>query len=153
VPCNDITEIMEAEIDGEDRLLTYSLNKRTCGQAVGAASLLSEWLGGCKIDDILAVDPVTFLVKHRVEEELERFLTLKHLFALQATLGVLSGRAPGGIADPCAAAEITCDNDHVHIRARILVDLVTEKIRSCGGCKGCGKKAATKGAASRARQS
>ena len=42
MPCKDVTELLEVVLDSEDRLLDYTFSKRTCGQGVGAASLLIE---------------------------------------------------------------------------------------------------------------
>jgi len=88
---------------------------------------------------LLAYDSGTFVAEHPIEDPLEEFLALKHLFAIQATLEVLTGREPGGPDDACAAAEISYDGSDMIIDARISVELVTEKIKSCGNCKLCGK--------------
>lgn len=138
MPCSDITEIIEVVLDGEDRLKDYVFRKRTCGQGVGAGNLLLGVLGGQSADDIIAISPEDFLETHPVEDPLEEFLGLKHLIAVQSALEVLTGRANGGPDEICAAAEIGFDAGDTIITARISVDLVTERIKSCGGCKGCG---------------
>jgi hypothetical protein len=140
LPCSDITEIIEVAVDSDDRLKRYAFSKRTCGRGVGVASLLGDSLNGLTLDEILAIEPEAFLAQHPVEDELEEFLGLKHLFAVQSALEVLTGREAGGPADPCAAAEISFQDDEVVIVAKIRVDVVTEKIKSCGNCKGCGSK-------------
>lgn len=138
MPCNDITEIIRVVLDEHDRLRHYAFTKRTCGQGVGVTSLLLDELSGQSVDDILAIEPAAFIAKHPSEEELEEFLTLKHLIAVQEALEVLTGREPGGPADICAAAEIVYDAGECVIEAELKVDLVTDKIKSCGGCVGCG---------------
>jgi len=136
VPCRDVTERIEVVLDAGDSLRSYHLNKRTCGRAVGVASLLEDPLRGHAARDILACDPGEFLRDHPGADDLEEFLVLKHLFALQAALAVLEGEASGGPRALCAASELACDEaGEVTIRALIRVDLVTERIRSCGGCK------------------
>lgn len=140
MPCSDITEVIEVVIDDEDRLKRYAFSKRTCGRGVGVASLLQEYLQGRSVDDILAIEPEPFLDAHPTEDELEEFLGLKHLFAVQSALEVLTGREPGGPGDPCAAAEVAFEGGEVVIEAQIRVDVVTDKIKSCGNCKGCGNK-------------
>lgn len=140
MPCKDITELIEVSVDGEDRLQSYRFIKRTCGQGVGADSLLEAQLYGRTVDDLLAWSPEEFLADYPTGEPIEEFLGLKHLIAVQSALEVLTGKAPGGPHDICAAAEISCEDDVTVLHARISVDLVTEKIESCGGCKGCGKK-------------
>ena len=66
------------------------------------------------------------------------FLTLKHLFAVQAVLEVLTGLEAGRKGDLCAAAEIAFDTDQTTIDAQIDVDVVTDKIKACGNCGSCG---------------
>ena len=138
MPCSDVTEIVEVELDGEDRLQDYRFSKRSCGQGIGVASLLIEQLAGRSLDEILAIEPQDFLAELSIGEELEEFMSLKHLIAIQSALEVLTGKESGGKDDPFSAAEIVSDENVTRIRGLISVDLVTEKIRSCGGCKGCG---------------
>jgi len=139
VPCNDITELIRVVIDAEDRLTHYRFVKRTCGQGVGADALLEPILCGRTVDDILAITPERFLATYPVDRSIEEFLNLKHLIAVQSALEVLTGHAAGGPGDLCAAADIAYDAGATTLDARILVDAVTDKIKSCGGCKGCGK--------------
>ena len=138
MPCNDISEILEVTLDGGDCLKDYSFRKRTCGQGVGVSSLLLNVLGGRPAEDVLAISPEDFLETWPVADPLEEFLGLKHLIAVQSALDVLLGKANGGPGEICAAAEVSCEGNDTVITARIAVDLVTEKIKSCGGCKGCG---------------
>jgi len=131
--------MIHVELDGDDRLQDYYFSKRTCGQGVGAGNLLIEHLQGWTLDEILAMDADTYLERFPVDDPLEEFLGLKHFFAIQAVLEVLTGKEPGGKNDPCAAAEILYEDGALIIDGQIEVDLVTEKIKSCGSCKGCGK--------------
>lgn len=140
MPCNDITEIMEVTLDARDCLRDYHFRKRTCGQGVGVDTLLLGTLKDMPAEGLLAITPEYFLETWPVEDPLEEFLGLKHLIAVQSVLEVLLGRANGGAGEICSAAEITCEGDETVITARIAVDLVTEKIKSCGNCKGCGTK-------------
>lgn len=142
MPCSDVTEVIQVVVDADDRLKSYNFAKRTCGKGVGVGTLILDYLHGRTVDEILAIDPDTLLAEHPFEEEIEEFLNLKHLFAVQGVLEVLTGKASGGPDDVCAAAEIGYEDGEIVVEARILVDLVTEKIKSCGGCKGCGKKKA-----------
>lgn len=138
MPCNDVTEIMEVTLDSRDCLKGYHFRKRTCGQGVGVDALLLGVLAGQSAERVIAITPEEFLETWPVADPLEEFLGLKHLIALQSSLEVLLGRASGGSGEICAAAEVICDGEETVITARIAVDLVTEKIKSCGGCKGCG---------------
>jgi hypothetical protein len=138
MPCSDVTEIIQAVVGDDDCLLSYRFVKRTCGQGVGANSLLEDVLVGQSVDEILAIAPEEFLESHPTEEAIEEFLGLKHLIAVQSVLEVLIGQVAGGAEDMCAAAEISYEAGATTIDAVIKVDLVTERIKSCGNCKGCG---------------
>ena len=94
--------------------------------------MLIEQLGGRSVDELLAIDAEAYLTEFPIEDELEEFLSLKHLFAVQTALEVLTGKTPGGKDDPCAAAEIAFEDGDTIIDARISIDLVTEKIEACG---------------------
>ena len=65
-------------------------------------------------------------------------MTLKHLFALQEALAVLTGVAAGGPGEVCSVAEIRYDEGVMIIDADIRVDALEEKIKGCGGCTRCG---------------
>jgi len=140
LPCNDITEAITLTIGADDRLADYALSKRTCGQAVGARALLLEWLQGRRIDDIVALEPVDVGERYPDLSQIEEFLALKHLYAVQSAAAVLLGTAPGGPYDACAAAVVSHGEESTTIDARIAVDVITKRIKSCGGCKGCGRK-------------
>lgn len=139
MPCKDVTELMTVSVNDADRLVAYRFVKRTCGQGVGADALLEETLCGKTVDEILALEPEQFLETYPTELPIEEFLGLKHLIAVQSVLEVLTGKAAGGAGEICAAAEVVYDDGEVIIEARILLDLVTEKIKSCGNCGSCGK--------------
>lgn len=139
MPCSDVTEIIHVELDGNDRLSDYYFSKRSCGQGVGAGDLLVNRIRGWSVEKLLACDAERFLAEFPIEDELEEFLSLKHFFAIQSVLEVLTGKEPGGKNDPCAAAEIVYGDDTLVIEGQIAVDLVTEKIKACGNCRACGK--------------
>lgn len=139
MPCKDITELLEVALDGEDRLKEYRFAKRTCGQGVGAESLLIDQLGGRAMDELLRITAEEFLTQYPIEDEIEEFLSLKHLFAIQGALEVLTGTEAGGPHDFFAASGIIYDVDETRITGRIAVDVVAEKIKACGNCRGCGK--------------
>lgn len=138
MPCQDITELLEITLDANDCLESYAFNKRTCGQGIGQASLLVDWLAGRPTSYFLTVQADEFLNEFHVTDPLEEFLTLKHLFAIQGALEVLTGAAPGGLNDAFTAASIEFEEDKTVIRGEISIDIVTDKIKSCGGCGGCG---------------
>lgn len=144
MPCSDVTEVLEVVLDAGDRLKEYTFSKRTCGQGVGAESLLIDQLQGRSLDELLNKTAEEFLSEFPIADPLEEFLSLKHLFAIQGALEVYVGREPGGKADAFAASGIDYGEDETRITGRIAVDIVTEKIESCGGCSSCGKAEAGK---------
>jgi len=63
-------------------------------------------------------------------------LALKHLVAVQAALEALTGQSLDD--DFCIPLVCTHADHGTTLEAAIRVDLVTNRIQSCGGCKGCG---------------
>lgn len=139
MPCSDVTEVIEVRLDGADVLDSYTFHKRTCGQAVGEASLLLDWVKGRSAEYFLTVDAGAFLEEFRITDSLEEFLALKHLFAIQGAVEVLLGYASGRPDDAFAPSSIIYDDDGTVVRGLIALDIVTEKIAACGNCSGCGK--------------
>ena len=143
MPCKDVTERMELTLDADDRLASYRFAKRSCGQGIGVADLLLPCLRGLELERILAYSAESFLAefparaKSSEDEELMEFLQLKHLFAIQSVLEVLTGKESGRKDDLCAAASIDYGANGLVIRAQIAVDVVTDKIKACGRCQQC----------------
>lgn len=138
MPCNDVTELLEVTLDADERLVEYHFSKRSCGQGIGAASLLIDQLRGRSLNELLFKTAEEFLNEFPIPDETEEFLSLKHLFAIQGALEVYTGAESGGPNDAFAASDIEYSSEAIRIQGRISVDVVTEKIESCGGCKGCG---------------
>ena len=138
MPCNNLVEQIRLTLDDRDRLTGYRFIKQTCGQGVGARSLLTEFLLGLSVDELLHIDSDRLLAVCRPEEDISRFLHLKHLFAIQSVLEVYTGRSNGASKSLCAVAEIGDDQGQVVIDADIDVGLVADKIKACDGCTGCG---------------
>lgn len=138
MPCKDVTELLEVVLDDQENLKAYAFSKRSCGQGIGATSLLIDQLGGRSLNELLFKTAEEFLTEFPIPDETEEFLSLKHLFAIQGALEVYTGAESGGVNDAFAASDIDYGVDETYIRGRISVDVVTEKIKSCGGCKGCG---------------
>lgn len=147
MPCSDVTEVLEIRLDDADRLESYSFVKRTCGQAVGEAALILDWVRGESADFFLTVQPEDFLDTHGITDSLEEFLVLKHLFAIQSAVEVHFGLAPGRPDDAFAPSAIEYEDGVTVVRGLIALDIVTDKIASCGNCRGCGKTSARRKAA------
>ena len=76
MPCTDVTEILKLRIDSADRLVTYSLTKRTCGGALGKESLLLKWCGGLPARDILKTTVDQFLDRYATDDPVVEFVRL-----------------------------------------------------------------------------
>jgi len=139
MPCKDVTEILEVTLDAEDRLADYAFSKRTCGQGVGMATLLIDQLGGRSAEELLHKTAAEFLAEFPIADPIEEFLSLKHLFAIQGALEVYAGVEAGRASDAFAVAGIEYGEDTTRIHGRISVDILTERIKACGGCSSCGK--------------
>ena len=152
MPCNDVTVVMTVILDQDDRLKDYVFAKRSCGQGIGAESLLLDQLRGRELDELLNKSAEDYLVEFPAIDDLEEFLGLKHLFAIQGALEVLTGREPGGKDAAFAAATIDFGEDETRIEGRIAVDILTEKIQACGNCGTCGSEEVEEGRAQNAER-
>ncbi len=139
MPCKDVTEVFRLVLDKDDRLKEYAFTKRTCGQGIGEESLLIDQLGGRSMTEILSISPEAFLDSYPMDSDIEEFLSLKHLIAIQSALEVLVGAEAGRNHDAFAAAGIVYDEDSTEVQGRIAVDILTERIEACGGCASCDK--------------
>jgi hypothetical protein len=137
MPCDDVSEFVEVELDDLERLVTYRIAKVSCGKAVGGESLLIDALAGFTASDLLSVGSDAFLAERAISNRVEEFLSLKHLFALQGALAAYVGEAPGDKDAPFAVSTIAFSEKGVIIRGQLAVDVVTDKIRACGGCGSC----------------
>jgi hypothetical protein len=108
---------------------------------VGAASLLIDQLRGRPMAELLNKTAQDFLTEFPIADPVEEFLSLKHLFAIQGALEVYAGAASGAKQSAFAVAGVEYGEDETRISGRIGVDILTEKIKSCGGCKSCGNSA------------
>jgi hypothetical protein len=139
VPCDDVTEVIDLELDPEDKLRVYALNKRTCGAEIGASALLLEWLAGRSMPDILALTGED-VVQQYAPPQAEEFLYFKHLVAVQEALRVLTGAARGALDDACTAVSVVQEPSGLAFTGHLAVPLMTEKIRACGSCGSCGSR-------------
>lgn len=137
MPCGNVTEIIEVQLDGEQRLERYEFFKQTCGKDVGRDIRLQERLNGLNVSELLALNP-SILQGSATEQAADTgsFLNFKHLFAIQAALQVWTGISPGGPDSPCAIIGVEYDAESTVLRAQLDVDLVTSNIMACGHCHG-----------------
>jgi hypothetical protein len=131
---------MRVVLDPDDRIEQYRFIKHTCGSGIGADSLLLDYFQNRSLAEVLTLDVNAFCDQFPTADEFEMFLILKHFFALQSVLGAYAGNIPGGAGEACAISGISQGEGHVVIDAEILVDIITDKIKACGRCEGCGTK-------------
>ena len=137
MPCHDVSETLRLKLEGQDRLVEYQLSKQTCGKAVGVEDLLIGELAGFSSAEILSLEPDGFVDPEQSVEV--AFLRLKHLFALQAGIRVLTGQEAGGRLNPITVVQIEYENETMLLEADISVDMITDQIKSCGACGQCRK--------------
>ncbi len=144
MPCSDITEVFEAHLDFDDRLLAYTLRKRTCGAAIGSTDLMAELFVGRDVASLLALphDHVGAFTGDVGDAE---FLPVKHFAAMQAALLAYSGATRGGPADACTIASIEVAPDGVRLTAHVAIEAAVKAIRSCGNCGSCGSHEKSRG--------
>ncbi|MFZ1683941.1 MAG: hypothetical protein WAU88_07385 [Candidatus Zixiibacteriota bacterium] len=140
MPCSDVTEVLSITLDPDDRIIHYSLIKETCGGAVGNSSLLRKWVENRLASDVLKAQPEEIMAAIPTKSTTWEFLTLKHLFALQTGLQAFLGEKSAMPGDSCVVDTIETTPKGIQFIALIKVDVLTEKIESCGGCGSCGTK-------------
>jgi hypothetical protein len=137
MPCEDVTETLHIQLDAEERLAQYALTKRSCGRQIGSHSRLLDLLKGQTSEEILAITAESWCDLHPADNEIEEFLDLKHLFALQSALDVYCGKQPGGLTDACTIVATSCEGGVFLIEADIKVHVLTNRITACGRCGEC----------------
>jgi len=143
VPCDDISEVIDIQLDAEERLRDYRLNKRTCGAAVGQESLLLDLLAHRSVEEVLQLEASDVVARFPRMPQAEEFLYFKHFLAVQEALKVLSGLAEGGPGATCEASSIDAEGDNLRFVGTIAVDLMTDRIRACARCSSCSPKKPT----------
>jgi len=136
VPCSDITEVIELQLDHDDRLTAYALTKRTCGAEIGRASLLADLLVDLGAHDLATLTGEEVAAHYGAQPVSAEFLAAKHLVAVRQAARVYLGHAAGAAGDPCALASVTAHPDGITVRAALRIDLLTGEIEACAKCCG-----------------
>ncbi|MCC6545561.1 hypothetical protein IT570_00210 [Candidatus Sumerlaeota bacterium] len=147
MPCTDVTELLRLRLDDGDRIVGYELIKRTCGRAVGERSLLAQEFVGADANEVAKLTADDFAETLPDMRDEEFVLSLKHFFAVRAGARVLIGHMSGGANDPIRVAKVGYEGNEVILEAEVVIDVITEEIKACGKCKGCGALTAKKLAA------
>ncbi len=134
MPCTDITDKLTITIDNDDRILDYSLEKLTCGGQVGPDRMISKWLIGKTVSEVLHTELDQFHALLKTKTDLKEYLALKHFMAVQAGFAVYSGCEAGSISDHCTLDSIENTDEKTVVVFHQDVAGVVEQIKSCGGC-------------------
>lgn len=136
MPCNDVTELVELDLDGLGRVEELSVQKQTCGAPVGNAGLL-RYTRGLLPEQIIDHTLAALVPDLNEAKQLDQFLLAKELIALQSALAVYLGAEAGSPGSPFALASVEHGARRTRIAGLLRVDLATEQIRACGNCGNC----------------
>jgi hypothetical protein len=132
VPCSDQTEQLTLELDSQDRIRSFSLDKRTCHQPVGGAALLPV-IRDMPARSLLEAD-ADGLIDPRVDD-VQAFMLTKQLFALQGAIEVMYGLPENGHPQAFELHELEYDSGGTRLAGEIAINIIAEQISSCGGCR------------------
>lgn len=147
MPCNDISEIIRIELDASDRLLHYSLNKKTCGTEIGQTALLIGMFRDRHAEEILDLDHSDVFHFYETPDPEDEFFYFKHFFAVQSAVSALLGKSDSAPGDDCTTISVSVEADNLRYEGLLAVDALARKVKSCGHCGECGasKKAKRSG--------
>lgn len=138
MPCSDVTEILELELNPDNTVASYSLIKLTCGGKIGNQQLLNTWLKSKSAADILQIDYQAFISQLQNHSILNEFLFVKHFMAIKAGIEVLFGTRSGSAKNFCTVNEIRyLPHGNMKLLAEIKINILTEEIEACGNCHSC----------------
>lgn len=138
MPCKDITDTILLTIGEDDRIIDYSLSKRTCGGTVGEDKLIGPWLFKRTVAQVIGTSNAQFLVKLRTQNDLTEYLAVKHFLAVRTTLQAVTGETAGGLRDHCTIETVEYGPEGMEVTAHLDVKALTNEIAACKNC--CGSK-------------
>ncbi len=121
MPCDDVGESVRVLLDNKERIIDYSLQKRTCGKSIGEISLIGKRLHGRTATEILELDLETFLIESESQDETQRYLIMKHFLAIQSVLAVYFGRLSGSVDNYCTVESIDVGPSNIEILAHLKI--------------------------------
>ena len=132
MPCSDQTERLTLDLDSDDRICSFKLDKLTCHQPVGGPELLpvvrdmtARSLLDADADDL--IDPRL--------DDVHAFMLMKQLFALQGAIAVMYGVPKYDDRQAFALHELEYDDRGTRVSGEIAINIIAEQISSCGGCR------------------
>jgi hypothetical protein len=140
MPCTDVTEQLQILLDADDRMVDYSLIKRTCGGTMGRDSLILKMVKSMRAEHIAACPPHVFYETITFSSDLKELVYLKHYRALRAALSEYLGWESDEPGADCRMENVQYDSDATRLTASVSLSLATERIPSCGACDTCRPK-------------
>jgi hypothetical protein len=131
LPCNDVGESVRVLLDNKERIIDYSLQKRTCGKSIGEVSLIGKSLYGRTAKEILELDLEDFLIEAIIQDETQRYLVMKHFLAIQSVLSIYFGRLSGSVENYCTVESIDVGPSNIEILAHLKINIHTKNIKKC----------------------
>ena len=162
MPCSDQTERLTLELDDQDRIRGFSVYKMTCRQPVGGSELLPV-VRDMPARSLLSA-PAGDLIDPRLDD-VQAFMLTKQLVALQGAIAVLYGLPEDGLPEDGLSEdglpedglpedgrpedgrpedgrpqafdlhELQHDRDGTRLAGAIAINVIAERIASCGGCR------------------
>lgn len=147
MPCSDQTERLTLELDDQDRIRGFSVYKMTCRQPVGGSELLPV-VRDMPARSLLSA-PAGDLIDPRLDD-VQAFMLTKQLVALQGAIAVLYGLPEDGLREDGLSEdglpedgrpqafdlhELQHDRDGTRLAGAIAINVIAERIASCGGCR------------------
>jgi len=132
MPCSDQTERLTLELDGDDRLRSFTLDKLTCHQPVGGPGLLPV-VRDMPARSLLQADAYD-LIDPRLDD-VQAFMMMKQLFALQGAIAVMYGEPANGHSHAFELYEMEHDSGGIRLVGEIAINIIAKQISSCGGCR------------------
>ncbi|MFC1475046.1 hypothetical protein ACFLQG_00220 [Candidatus Zixiibacteriota bacterium] len=132
MPCKDITDILEINIDNNDIIKSYSITKRTCGRELLTKPSINSLIVNRSIEEILDFNIGEILIQEKPKTVRKEYLIVKHLVAVQSGLAVMLGKSSGSVEDFCTVVKIEQTEDGTIFECELSGTGLKEEIKSCG---------------------
>lgn len=132
MPCSDQTERLTLDLNSDDCVRAFSLYKLTCHQPVGGSELLTmiRDLPACSLLE-MGLDQLISAQVNDVRASMLR----KQFFALKGAIAVMYGATASGFLQAFNLHELEFDESGIRLVGEVAVNVIAEKINSCGACR------------------
>ena len=132
MPCSDQTERLTLDLNSDDCVRDFTLYELTSQQPAGGSELLSI-VRGMPAPSLLEVGPDQ-LINTQVEDD-SAFMLREQLFALKGAMAVMYGETATGYLRAFEMHELEFDESGTRLVGEVAINIIAEKINSCGGCR------------------